>query len=90
MESGLWVSACCSVGFGRGVRHSGTFTGGARYRAVLGWGLLVACCVSAFRGGSWASADTDLWSAFFARLLFNSHECDVYSVETNTIFLTQL
>ena len=66
MECGLRTSAGCSEGCDRGVRHSGTPTGGARYRALLGWGLLVACCLSAFRGESWASADRALWSAFFA------------------------
>ena len=45
------------------------------------WSLLVACCVSTFRGGSWASADRALWSAFFARLSFNSHEYQICSVE---------
>ena len=53
-------------------------------------GSLVDGCVSAFREDSWASADRALWSAFFARLLFNSLEYHVCSVETNTIFLTQL
>ena len=55
-----------------------------------GWGLSVARCVSALRGVLWAFADRAFWSASFARLLFNSHKYHVYSVETNTIFLTQL
>ena len=57
MEYGLRTPASCPVECGRGFRHSGTITGGERYRALLGGGLLVACCVSAFRGVSWASAD---------------------------------
>ena len=60
MECGLRTPAGCSVECGRGVRHSGILTGRARYRVLLGWGLLVTCCVSAFRGVSWASADRDL------------------------------
>ena len=51
--------------------------------------LSVVCCLSAFRGGSWASADRALWSAVFAGLCFSSHEYHVFSVETNTIFLIQ-
>ena len=89
MDSGLRVSGGCSVGCGRGIYHSGSLTGGARYR-VLGWGLLVAFCASAFREGSWASVDRALRSAYFARLLFSSHEYHLFSVETNAIFLTQL
>ena len=46
MECGFWVPAGYSVGCGCGVQHSGTLTGGAQYQALLGWGLLVACCVS--------------------------------------------
>ena len=38
MECGLRVAAGCSVGCWRGVRHSGTLTGGARYWDLLGWG----------------------------------------------------
>ena len=90
LRAALWVPAGCYVGSGRGVRHWGTINGGARYQALLGWGLWVACCVSAFRGASWATADRALWSSFSARLLFGSQEYYVYSLETNTIFLTQL
>ena len=95
VDSGVWIAGLCRLlcgcgcGCGRGPRHSGTLTGGARYRALLGWGLLVACCVAAFRGDSWTYAERALWSAFFARL-FNFHEYHVYSAETNTIYLTQL
>ena len=39
MECDLRTPAGCSAEFGRGVRHSGTLTGGVRYRALLGWGL---------------------------------------------------
>ena len=90
LRAALWVPAGCSVGCGRGVRHWGTINGGARYQALLGWVLWMACCVSAFRGASWACADRALWSSFSARLLFGSQEYHVYSLETNTIFLTQL
>ena len=90
LRDALWVLAGCSVGCGRGVRHWGTINGGARYQALLGWGLWMACCVSACHGASWASADRALQSSFSARLLFGSHEYYVYSLETNTIFLTQL
>ena len=90
MECGLQIPAGCSVECGWEIGHSGTLTGGARYRALLGWGLLLSCCVSAFRGASWASAGRASWPAVFARLLFNSHEYHVHSVETNTIFLTRL
>ena len=61
-----------------------------RDQALLGWGPRVTCCVSAFRGASWASADKALWSSFSARLLFGSQQYHVYSLERNTIFLTQL
>ena len=88
MEYGLRIPAGCPVECGRGVWHSGTITGGARYRALLGWGLLVAYYMSAFRGVSWASADRVSWTAIFWPDLFNSHEYHVYSEETNTIFLT--
>ena len=40
--SGLRVPAGYFVRCGRRVRHSGTLTGGARHRALLGWGLLVS------------------------------------------------
>ena len=65
VDRGVWlrVPAGCSVGCRGGVRRSGTLTGEAGYRALLGWGLLVPCCVSAFCGGSWASTDRALWSA---------------------------
>ena len=89
LRAALWVPAGCSVGCGRGVRHWGTIMV-ERDQALLGWGPRVACCVSAFRGASWTSADRALWSPFFARLLFGSQEYYVYLLETNTIFLTQL
>ena len=44
LECGLRVTAGCSEECGLGFRHSGTLTGGARYRALLGWGLLETCC----------------------------------------------
>ena len=96
MECGLRAPAGCSVGpcgllcvmwaWGsalgdHNVEHD---------QALLGWGPRVACCVSAFRGASWASADRALWSPFFTRLVFGSQEYYVYSLETNTIFLTHL
>ena len=64
LRAALWVPAGCSVGCGRGVRHWGTIMV-ERDQALLGWGPRVACCVSAFRGASWASADRALWSPFF-------------------------
>ena len=90
MECGLQAPAGFSVECGRGVWHSGTLTGGTQDWALISWGLLVACCVSVFHGVSWVSADRASWSAIFARLLFNSLEYHIYSVETNIIFLTQL
>ena len=96
VECGLRAPAGCSVGpcgllcgMWAWVRHWGTIMV-ERDQALLGWGPRVACCVSAFHGASWASADRALWSPFFARLLFGSQEYYVYSLETNTIFLTQL
>ena len=71
MQYGLRTPAGCPVECGRGVRHSGTITGGARYWALLGWGLLVACYVSAFRGVSWASADRASWAAIFGQTYLN-------------------
>ena len=56
---------------------------------LFGWGLLVACSVSVFRGDSGASANRALWSAFlpdFYLILMNITS----TLETNTNFLTQL
>ena len=52
MENGLRTPAGSPVECRHGVQYSGIITDGARYRALLGWGRLVACYVSAFRGVS--------------------------------------
>ena len=88
MEYGLRTPAGRPVECGRGVRHTGTITGGARYRALLGWGLLVACCVRV----SWGLVGfcgQGFVGCHFWPDLFKSHEYHVYSLETNTIFLNQ-
>ena len=68
VDCGVWIADTCGLPCRMWVwGYRGTIPGEAKYQALLGWHLLVVCCVYVFCGVSWSSVDRASWGAIFGQ-----------------------